>query len=245
MLTIFHFFIFNRSPAVSTVVKTFMNQTLRKKIFEGFQIFYKTFVIKNFIDKSCIYQMFGCMLCTTNILIHWHPFIYCIGRKDFFLIIRINVPEIIPRRVHKCIHRIGVPLCRSSASWACCIHELGDIFQRRPTLWLKILYIFRKFHRQILLINRDNATSLAVNHRYGCPPVSLPRYQPIPQSIGNGFSSKSFLFQLLLYLLYPILGCQTCELPRVNHYSIIFKCFFHKLWLRCLSIHRFDNNFYG
>ena len=118
----------------------------------------------------------------TDVLIDRHE---VAGRSDVdgsCLIAGIAKAQEVPRRVHKGVHRVGLPECRAPTSGAGSLQE--PLVETEWGLACRPeLDIVGEKDRELLGGNRHDSVSGAVHHRDRAAPVSLPADKPVAQPV--------------------------------------------------------------
>ena len=119
------------------------------------------------------------MIIAADVLIDRRPICRLLRCERHLGIFRIEISKIVPARIHECIHRVRLPLCRFTAFRTSRLVKLQHLCKRRFALTGKRSGI-RQFNRQILVFFGHNPAFIAINYRYRRAPKPLPRNSPIP-----------------------------------------------------------------
>ena len=99
-----------------------------------------------------------------------------------FVVPIVRITELIPGRIDKGIHGVGVAPAGSSAERAGRIHERFVLGERRLSVRAEF-DVVRQKNGEFPVRDRNDAALLAVNHRNWCAPVSLAGYKPVTQAV--------------------------------------------------------------
>ena len=151
------------------------------------------------MEKSRIKQMHYRMFNSTNILIYRCPSICVRFFKWLIRIMRIQISQIVPRRVNESIHRISF----SSTFFPIRQNHILKLFRSFKRIPFPIKFnISRKFHRQVFFFFQVNIPIFIINYRNRSSPISLSTNQPIMKSIIYRFLTKPNFFQFFSNFLF-------------------------------------------
>src|SRR5205807_10365400 len=125
----------------------------------------------------------------------------------------------VPRRVHECVHGVGLAARRSAAHGTDRVHKARTAGQRVALSFGRglELHVLRQQDWQLIFGHGDHAIGRAVHDRNRRAPVALPRYQPVAHAVVHTPSAYTALLEPVGYALPCLLVRQTVELARVNH----------------------------
>ena len=101
-----------------------------------------------------------------------------VARERRRVVVGIAVPQEVPGRVDKCVHRLGLALGGASAGWAGDVHPILCLRKRWAALRLVVLDIGQN-HRKLFVRDRHDAARVAVDDRDRAAPVALTREAPV------------------------------------------------------------------
>ena len=136
------------------------------------------------------------VLYPAGVSIDGHPVIILNGVKWPFIVIRAQIPQMVPGRTHKSIHRIRLALSRLSTNRAGRIFP-GWVQLQRALTRGQPFHILRQQHGQLIIRHRHCAMFGAVHNRDGRAPIALARNQPITQVVIDGAFPNFILLQPL------------------------------------------------
>ena len=130
----------------------------------------------------------------SDVLVHREPFGNYRRIERRIIVLGIQVPIEVPRRVHERIHGVALALRRAAAPGAGNVHERRDVGQRRTTLASE-LDVMRKDYRQVGFGNRNGPALGTMDDRDGSAPIALPRNTPILQAERDRGFAESLTFR--------------------------------------------------
>src|SRR3989344_3444668 len=144
------------------------------------------------------------MLGTPNVHVHRRPILFFFFINKHICIVRINKPQIVPRRPCPLWHRVRLTLAYVTTIWTRNIHPVRNTREWRLSCscWLVGFHLWQN-HRQIFFRDRNNTTLLPVNKWNRLTPITLAREHPILKAILGDPSSfyevSDFLFCVFVW----------------------------------------------
>ncbi len=151
-------------------------------------------IVQHLCYEPRIQQVRASMLRSADITIDGQHFIDRSLIERRVGIVRVRITQIVPRRAHESIERIGLAAGGLAADRTYRLDKLRTARERRFAVGREIDAV-RKLHGQILFGHGHCAAMLAVYHRNGRAPISLTRHRPIAHAIVYLFSAVSGLFE--------------------------------------------------
>ena len=111
-------------------------------------------------------------------------------RKRLFIVVRVRVAKIIPRRADERIQRIGIAPRLAAADGAGAIHEFFAGSEGRFAVRMKF-HVVGKFYGQIFFGHGHRAAFFAVDHGNRRAPVTLAGNRPVAQAVVDFFAAFS------------------------------------------------------
>ena len=146
---------------------------------------------RRLVEKARVQQMHGGVFNAARVCVNGHPVIV-LGRVERTLVIfRRQIAQVIPRRAHERIHRVGFARGRSAADGAGRMLPGRVQFQRAFTSRTP-LHILGQYHGQLVIGHRIPTMHLTIDHRDRRAPISLTADQPIAIAVVHRFLANAF-----------------------------------------------------
>src|SRR5919199_6702429 len=133
-------------------------------------------------EETGVEQVHRRVLDPPGVLVNREPALSLLGVERPIVVVWREVAVLIPRGVHERVHRVRLPLGRTTATGTRGVAEALIELQRRLAGGHELRVLGQK-DGQLLLRDGHYAAMLAVDDRYRGPPVALALDQPVPQAI--------------------------------------------------------------
>ena len=160
------------------------------------------------------------VLNAANVLVHWHPVVGTLADHGL-IVFRIAVAHVVPRRINKGVHGVGLAATRLAAHRA---HNAGVkpfVFCQRVARPIGHA-ILRQHHGQIFFRHRHCAMLRAMNDGDWRSPVALAADAPIAQAPGDFFLAQAFGGKVGSHGLDTRFKAQTIVFFRINSNAQLF-----------------------
>ncbi len=151
-------------------------------------------IAQRLMEEARVQQVHRGVLDAARVGIHGHPVIVFGLIERTLVIFRRQVAQVIPRRAHERVHRVGLALGRSAA------HGTGGVLPGRVQLQRRLagrlpLHVLGQGYGQLVIGHGIPAVDRAVDHRDGRAPITLTADQPVAIAIVDRFLADAFFFQ--------------------------------------------------
>ena len=133
-------------------------------------------------EETGIEQVHHRVLGAPGILVHGQP---VLDRRveGSVTVAGAGVPQHIPGGVEEGVHGIGFAPGGTATSITVGVQKAGVGSQGRPLAGGDIFGVGGQQDRQFIFRHGNDAALVAIHHRYGSSPVSLPGDQPVPHPV--------------------------------------------------------------
>ena len=177
-------------------------------------------IVERLDEEARIEQVHHGVFGAAGVLVHRQPMA---GQRRVHRpggVVRAEVAQHIPRRIHKGVHRVGFPPGRAAALRADGVDESGVDGQGRfaggPEFG-----VAGQQHRQLLLRHRHHAAGSAEQHRDGRSPVALAGNQPVAEAVGNGAPPPAVFFHIVGNGRHALSVGHSVILAGVGHKAVV------------------------
>ena len=147
-----------------------------------FRTEHHTLIVQEFVPETGVQQMQRGMLHTAVVPIHRHPVLKRLLAGKGLFVMRIYIPQEIPRRTCPLGHGIRLSLSRSATAGTCGIDPFGHSCQRRLSVIGRLIgFHFRQGQRQFALIDGHIAALITFYDGNGFAPITLSGEHPVTQ----------------------------------------------------------------
>ncbi len=144
-----------------------------------------TKIIQNLVPETGIKQMKNSVLDSSNVEVYRKPFHLLLKRTKLLVVMRINIPQIIPAASCPLRHCIGLAPCFHTGLRVHHIYPIRHIGQWRFTRTgrFDVIHI-RKKQRKLILRNSFYGAVFQMKNRNRLSPVTLAAEQPVSKPVG-------------------------------------------------------------
>ena len=122
-------------------------------------------------------------------------------RRKCLVVVRVGVPEEVPRRPRPLRHGVCFPLCRSAALRAGAVNKRVYLCKRAFSALSgsEILHL-RQLKRKLVIWHADDPALRTVNYRYRLAPVALTVERPVLHFVLNALLAHALFLKELKHL---------------------------------------------
>lgn len=135
------------------------------------------------------------MLRPSDIFVDGQKLVYRVPVERLFVVFAVGVSQKIPAAAHKRVQCVRFARRLAAAAGAYGVDKALVLFQGTHSVGAEI-HVVRKQNGQILFRHGHDSALVAVNHRYRRAPISLPRNQPVAQTVVDLKLALALLRQL-------------------------------------------------
>ena len=139
-------------------------------------------VLQDAREEPRVQEVQDRVLDAADVLVDGRPLLHDGRVEGRLAVLRVDVPEVIPGRVHERVHRVRLAAGRAAARRARRPDERSDLLERIAAL-ARERRVLRQDDGQVLLRHRYPAVLLAMDHRNRRAPVALARDEPVAEPI--------------------------------------------------------------
>ena len=196
-----------------------LDHALGEEVFEGFIDRDEADVAHHFAPEARVEQVHDGVGDAADVLVDGEPGVDSGGIEGLFGVLRVDVAEEIPGRVHEGVHGVGLAARGFAAFGAGGVDEGIEAGERRLAAPGE-LDIAGEDDGQLVVGHGLDAAGGAMDHRNGRAPVALARNAPILEPVGDGGFAEAVLFGVGGHFRAAVLAGEAAPFARVLHDAV-------------------------